>query len=288
MDYGTYTWINWVITFKVDNESDKLSFVGKLKRGIEATLGQSRHCVGTIEKNEYGDYSIITRPESTACFVILWLDGPNEKCLSYSDWEANNFCCESLIENPSQLVVYPDSSEASPEFNPPTMAFQVTLIPGGAILGLSIHHWFMDASGNASFVRQLAQNCYALEHEKPLPKFDEALMDRSRFLGPVICEEDMVDVPAAPPKNTERLPCASLLLRLSKRQASELKQAAMPEDGTRISTYDAVVAFLWRIVTKHRASIYKPELQANAILGEAVNMRDRGKQKHAVAVSTFL
>jgi hypothetical protein len=277
MDYGTYSWENWILIFKIPNESDKSSFLAKVRRGIEATLGQCRHAAGTIEKNHFGDYSVVTRPVSTAIFVTLWLDGPEDQCLSYSEWELENFCCEALIQEPTRLVVFPRSSDASPATSQPTMAFQLTFIPGGAILGLSSHHWFMDAIGVTSFINQLAANSYALEHGTALPYFDESLMDRSRFIGPPLPEKDMVNVSPPPPTNQKRLPCAWLLFHLPLSKAAELKRLATPRDGTRISTYDAVVAFLWRTVLKNRAQIYKPRLRSKAIFGEPVNMRDRGE-----------
>lgn len=277
VDYGTYSWENWILTFKIPDESSKPQFLSTMKRGLQATLGQCRHAAGTILKNPHGDYSVVTTPSSTATFVTLYLDSPDDAdtVLSYSAWEAKNFCCESLTANPSQLVVFPRSSDASPAKPQPTMAFQVTFIPGGAIFGLSSHHWFMDAIGCAGFIKQLAANCYAVEHQSPPPPFEESLMDRSRFMGEKVAEKDKIDVAQMPLINRKRLPCAYLLFHLPLSKAREIKKLATPPDGGRISTYDAVVAYLWRVMLKNRAEIYKPRLKAKAIFGEPVNMRDK-------------
>ncbi|KAL2195272.1 transferase [Corynascus similis CBS 632.67] len=275
MDYGTYSWENWILIFQISDESDKPSFLQKFQRGIEATLGQCRHVAGSIEKNEFGDYSVVTRPDSTVRFATLWLDGPDDECLSYSEWESESFCCEALIQDPSRLVVFPRSSDASPATIQPTMAFQLTFIPGGAIFGISIHHWFMDAIGIAGFIHQLAANCRALENGTERPFFDETLMDRSRFMGSPVPEKDKINISPPPLVNRKRLPCAYLLFHLPLSKARELKRMATPEDGSMISTYDAVVAFLWRIMMKNRAQIYNPRLRTKAIFGEAVNMRGR-------------
>lgn len=277
MDYGTYTWENWIMIFEIQNEADKSAFLEKFERGIAATLGQCRHAAGTIVLNKFGDYSVVTKPDSTAIFVKLWLDDPDDHCLSYTEWKAQSFCCEALVQDPSRLVVFPRTTDACPANPQPTMAFQLTFIPGGAVLGLSSHHWFMDAIGYTGFINQLAANCHALEHGTALPTFDESLMDRSRFIGPKLPDKEMINVSPPPMKNRKRLPCAWLLFHLPLSKATELKRLATPEDGTRISTYDAVVAFLWRIILKNRAEIYKPRLRSKAIFGEPVNMRDRGE-----------
>ncbi|EFX03332.1 transferase [Grosmannia clavigera kw1407] len=284
VDYGTYWWMNWICIFQVHNDADKPEFLINFKAGLEATLGQCRHAAGTFERNKFGDFSIVTRPNSTATFVELWLDRPNdtETCIPFKEWkEHHNFASESLMSNPSSLVVFPSSSPASPDIpgSPqPTMAFQLTFIRGGAIFGLSSHHWFMDALGCGSFINQLAANCAAVAYKTVPPAFDENLMDRSRFIGPSLPENDLVDVSPPPALHTKRLPYAYLLFRLPHSKAAELKMLATPTDGSRISTYDAVVAYLWRINSKNRASIYKPTLWSKAIFGEPVNMRNKNYQ----------
>jgi transferase family protein len=64
-------------------------------------------------------------------------------------------------------------------------------------------------------------------------------------------------------------------LHLPKGRAAELKKAASPPDGTWISTYDAITAISWRVFTRLRAPLYKPDPKSKPFWGEAVAMTKR-------------
>jgi hypothetical protein len=67
-----------------------------------------------------------------------------------------------------------------------------------------------------------------------------------------------------------------LLFHLPKSRAAELKKMATPEDGSYwISSYDAYATYIWRMLSKHRAKLFKPDMTGNLIWGEAVDMRTR-------------
>ena len=69
---------NYALIFEVEKDSGKLAIVGTVRRALEATLGQCRHVAGTIEKNEHGDFSIVTKPDSTVPLVVQWFDAPED------------------------------------------------------------------------------------------------------------------------------------------------------------------------------------------------------------------
>lgn len=71
-------------------------------------------------------------------------------------------------------------------------------------------------------------------------------------------------------------PSTALLLHLPRTKAGTLKKLATPPEGdTRISTYDAFSALLWRTVLKHKAKIYSVNPDTPAFFYEIVNMRSR-------------
>lgn len=52
-----------------------------LKEGLERTLSQARHLVGTIEKDADGHHSFVKRKDSTVKFVVQHLDTPDSSIL---------------------------------------------------------------------------------------------------------------------------------------------------------------------------------------------------------------
>lgn len=275
-NYNTYA-----IVFKND-DTDERAIVETFKYGIQATLQQCRHLVGKIQENEFGDYSIVKRPESTVEFVIQWLNEAGDEYPSYTDLERAHFTL-SKLGSPTTLSV-----EGIPEFcypadNPVVVGFQLNFIRGGFIFTVHIHHFALDMTGTTSLVRQIADNCYAFINNTPKPAWDESLMDRSRFICPDVAPEDQLDPMPRPERHHDWLPCSWLLFHLPPSQSKLLKQLASPLDTTWISTYDAVIALLWRVVARNRAEIYSPDLASPAIFGEPINMRSRCKCSKSMA-----
>lgn len=270
--FNTQNYSTHALIFKLA-EAEKPHVLEALKCGLEDALGQCRHMVGTVERNEHGDFSIVKKPDSTINCVLQWLDdGP-----SYSDLEKAGFTSQSLGD-PARLTIegMTMGCRRPPDSSPAVTGFQLNLIPGGLIFTIHKHHAAIDIAGTTSLVHQIAGNCHSILKGTPRPSWDEAYMDRSRFVSNV-AQEAQVDPPPAPGRHPDWLPCSWLLFHLPKSKAAELKQLAMPEDGTWISTHDALTAFLWRVISKHRARIYRPDLGSPALLFEAINMRDRCK-----------
>ncbi|KAJ5414162.1 hypothetical protein N7509_000789 [Penicillium cosmopolitanum] len=78
-----------------------------------------------------------------------------------------------------------------------------------------------------------------------------------------------------PERHPDHITAEMLLFHLPKSKAAELKRLASPPDGSRISTYDAFSAYLWRTVSRLRAPLFKPDLSAPLFWSEAVDMRRR-------------
>lgn len=272
----TQVWNNWAIFFEIKNDGDKPAILNTFKQALGNTLAQCRHVAGNIEKNEFGDFSLVTKPDSAITVAVRWADRAEDELPSFKELERAQFCVEKL-GNPNHLTVYARSSEATPATRPPAAAFQVNFIPGGMIIAMSKHHWAMDAAGWSGFLSQLAAHCFSIENGSATPTWDEGLMDRSCLIPSPVAEEDMKEAPPAPLRHPDRKPCSWLLYHISRSNAIQLKELCAPSDGSWISTYDAVVAYVWRILSKHRAQIYKADLGGKAIFGETVDMRNRGR-----------
>ncbi|KAI1774509.1 acyltransferase [Hypoxylon cercidicola] len=279
LDYlAACTYNNYALFFKLDEGADKTKIAAALKEGLERTLAQARHLVGTIEKNEHGDHSFVKKKDSTVGFIVQHLDLPEDNFISFSELEEAQFVSSKLGDKIPVLswhgLTYGERPECHPDASPFVSAFQANFIPGGLIFNMHHHHYANDVMGWASFAHQLADNCASIVKGTPAPAWDMECVHHTRFIAPEVAEEAKVDGPPAPTRYPHP-PSAALLIHLPKSKAAELKKLASPTDGSWISTYDAFSAYLWRYLSKHRATLYNSPPDESSLWGEAVNMRPR-------------
>ena len=137
--------------------------------------------------------------------------------------------------------------------------------------------------GWAGELHQLAENCAAIfkNPEAPTPPpWETACLDLFPVTKPDFPPDQQIDGPVQPLRHPNHKEGQWLLFHLPKSKTAELKQLATPEDGSYwISSYDAYMAKIWRVLTKHRARLFNitdEELKKqNLIWGEAVDMRRR-------------
>lgn len=184
-------------------------------------------------------------------------------------------------------MTYGEKPEAQPASNPKASAFKLSFIRGGAVFMMHHHHYCNDIMGWAGELHQLADNCAAIWKAQnaatttpvlSLPPWDPSCLDLSRVTKPDPPEDQRVDGPVTPSRHPDHKPCQWLLFHLPKSKAAELKRMASPKNGgsSWISSYDAYTAYIWRVLSKHRAKIFHPDSKQNHLLwGEAVDMRRR-------------
>ncbi|KAI5859536.1 acyltransferase [Durotheca rogersii] len=279
LDYlAACTYNNYTLFFKLDDGADRAKIASILKEGLERTLAQAWHLVGTIEKNEDGGHSFVNKKDSTVGFVVQYLDTPEDDYPSFSDLEKGHFTTASLGDKIQTFswhgLTYGERPECHPNTSPFLSAFQANFIRGGLVFNMHSHHYANDAMGWSHFTHQLADNCAAIAKGTPAPAWDPEAVEHTRFIAPDVPEESKVDGPVAAERYPHP-PFSSLLFHLPKSKAEELKNSAAPSDGSWISTYDAFSAFLWRHLSKHRAAYHKSDLSSSTLWGEAVNMRPR-------------
>lgn len=277
LDYlSACTYNNYAAFFELSDDQ-KPQVAAVLKEGLEWTLSQSRHLVGTIQKNATNDdHSFVKKSDSSVEFNVQWLDSADSKFPSIADLSKAEFASSRLGDVAILSVdgmTYGEQALCSPDANPTVAAYQANFIPGGMIFNMHHHHYANDILGWAGFVHQLADNCRSIFNKTAPPPWDPVCLDHSQFITN-LPSESKVDGPSPPDRNPALLPFSSLLFHLPKSKAAALKTAASPEEGW-ISTYDAFSAFLWRMITKHRANVYQSHLSAAPLWGEAVNMRSR-------------
>ncbi|KAK1961024.1 hypothetical protein LY78DRAFT_741169 [Colletotrichum sublineola] len=268
---------HYALFFRLE-DSEKSRAVDILKAGLERTLSQARYLCGTIEKDVEGGYSFVKRKESTVQFIVHRLD-PDGNHPSLDDIEQSYFSGHSLQDVNLWSVpglTWGERPEADPDNSPVVAAYQLNLLEGGLLFSMHNHHYSCDLMGWSNFTRQLAENCYAIANSSSFPPWDPANIDVSRFTKnlPV---DSLVEGPAIAQKHPDHKEQQAVLFHLPKSKAAELKKLAMPaaSEAPWISTYDAMCAYVWRMLSKIRAPVHKPDLSARLWWGEAVNMRPR-------------
>jgi hypothetical protein len=243
-------------------------------------LSQVRHQCGTIEIDEDGHYSIVKRRNSTFRFVIQYLDGLEDNFPSFAEIENAHFMSATLgdIDVLSNLpMTCGNKPEAHPDKSPPLASFKANFIRGGLIFNLMHHHWNNGLTGGTAFNKQLAMNCHAVANKLEAPFWNSKWLDRRLyglpgFESPSKSDKSPMDAPPRAQKNTQIRPSQALVFHLRKSKATELKKAVSPSDGSRISTYNAVCALMWRVLSRLREPLYRPDPNYTPLWGEGVTI----------------
>ncbi|KAK2003328.1 hypothetical protein LX36DRAFT_625218 [Colletotrichum falcatum] len=260
-------------------DSEKSRAVDIMRSGLERTLSQARYLCGTIEKDVDGGYSFVKRKESAVQFVVHWLD-PHGNHPSLDEIEKSYFSGHSLQDINLWSIpelTWGERPEADPDNSPVVAAYQLNLLEGGLLFSMHNHHYSCDVMGWSNFTRQLAENCYAVANSTDFPPWDPRNIDYVSRFTKILPEESLVGGPPIAQRHPDHQRQQAVLFHLPKSKAEELKKLAMPTDPKTpwISTYDAMCAYVWRMLSRIRAPVYKPDPATALWWGEAVNMRPR-------------
>ncbi|KAK1715205.1 hypothetical protein BDP67DRAFT_399687 [Colletotrichum lupini] len=254
------------------------------------------------------------RREDTVEFHVQWLDdsnrshdddgedgaadqedGGDEEYPSYADFERRHFSTRAFGPDLNLWCVPPmtpaEKPANRPENHPKAASFKASFIPGdGLVLMMMHHHLANDVNGWAGEMRQLAENCAAIwaANIGCLPPWDPACLDLSRVTVADPPADQLVDGPPRPSRHPEQRAASRLLFHVPRSKLSELKRLATPAlatDGSSdsssngsdcwISSYDALNAYLWRVLVKHKARLHKPDPETLVEWVEAVDVRRR-------------
>lgn len=215
-------------------------------------------------------------------FVIQHLDTPEDTFPSFDEIAGNHFL-SPILGDINVLSNAPmtcgSKPEAHPDNSPTVSSYKVNIIPGGIIFNVHTHHYCNGLGGAVAFDKLLAENCYAVANKTAFPTFDPKYLDRSLYgpLGfdrPATSEQSRTIPTRRAHRHPQHKPSQSVLFHLRKSKALELKKVATPTDGTRISTYSAVCALMWRVLCKIREPLYKSSLSSKPLWAEGVSIHN--------------
>ncbi|KAH8205015.1 hypothetical protein TruAng_000898 [Truncatella angustata] len=140
------------------------------------------------------------------------------------------------------------------------------------------NHYASDVVGGSNFTRRLAENCCAISNNTPFSEWDPRLIDVTHFTKD-LPEEALVDGPPLQQRHADHPEQACVVFHLPLSKAAQLKEMAIPWTVDlvphQISTFDATCAYIWRMLSKVRAPLYRPDLSKKLWWAEAVDVRGR-------------
>lgn len=275
-------YMSFGLFFKLSDSDNRSAIVDTLHQGLEVTLSQCRQLCGNLEAHPDGGLCFHKKKDSTVELHVQWLDGPDDvgQYPTFEDFEKGGFTAATLGNLDTWCVApmtYGEKPEAEPRSNPKVSAFKLSFVHGGMVLIMHHHHYANDINGWAGELHQLAENCAAIwkSPDNPAyPPWDPACLDYSAVSKPT--PKTLVEGPQSPPRHPDHKDAQWLLFHLSKSKAAEIKKLATPADGSFwVSSWDAFTAYIWRILSKHRARLFNPDLSSKMLWGEAADMRTR-------------
>ncbi|OJD37518.1 trichothecene 3-o-acetyltransferase [Diplodia corticola] len=282
------------LVYELDAAADKSKLAQNLKAGLEITLSQYRSLAGELETDPTnGRVRIIRKKGKTVEYIVNDMsdndDFPSFESLDREDFPAGKMDGDLLLPVAvTQKQPFTPLGEDK-EDETPILVAQVNYIRGGVIVAVAVHHCCSDGPGTDGFLAQWAANTQAAATSSALPAFDSSCLDRTPLMSQAKPSDEWMaatqkkirsldhvkEPPAPPPADFKMPPLSQVMLHFSTSGLAALKEATkQPGDGSDwVSTYDSIMAVLWRAFTRSRLEMFKPDMSSESHLLHAVGIR---------------
>ncbi|KKY22006.1 putative trichothecene 3-o-acetyltransferase [Diplodia seriata] len=282
------------LVYELDAGADKKKLAQNLKEGLEITLSQYRSLAGELETDPNNGRVWIKRKKGkTVEYIVNDMsdndDFPSFEALDREDFPAGKMDGDLLLPTAvtQKQPLTPMGEDKDDET--PILVAQVNFIRGGVIVAAAVHHCCSDGPGTDGFLAQWAANSRATATSSALPSFDNSCLDRTPLISKakpspewmtatqrkIRSLDHVKEPPAPPPADFKMPPLSQVMLHFSTSGLAALKEATkQPGDGSEwVSTYDSIMAVLWRAFTRSRLDMFKPDLESDSHLLHAVGIR---------------
>ncbi|ETS78933.1 hypothetical protein PFICI_08786 [Pestalotiopsis fici W106-1] len=281
--------------FELPEGSDKQVIIDSVSKGLEFALSQFPALAGTIHMDETNGRMWVTKKkDSSVGLYVKTADDDVSDLPSFDYLNQHDFPVHILDGHRLLPKVVTEKQLFSPlghnaDDQTITSTFQINFIRGGVILAAAIHHNCSDGTGCNGFLSTWAQSSAAARNGAPFKPIDKESLNRERLSAakpdsarwetldgkyPIL--KDLGGPPPPPPADFKMPPLKIRLWHIPKSSASRLKQDIGSELGDAwISTYDAIIALLWKSVTRSKIPLLKPDLEDEVILAYGMNVRSR-------------
>ncbi|KAI7551327.1 hypothetical protein KC331_g2625 [Hortaea werneckii] len=291
-----YVQIAEVFELKDESEENKATIVANLVKGLEFSLAQYPIMTGGLKMDpETGRMWVAKKQDSSVGLYVNVRDTPTYQELNQKDFPAAMLKGHEILPKSvtEKQLFSPLGDNADEDLS--ISAFQVNFIPGGVILASAIHHNCSDGPGCDGFLTTWAENAAAASKGEEFKPIDKTALDRSRLSAAQVPDQkrwqelneklsleypilkDAGGPPPAPPADFKMPELDIVMWHFAKSKVDQLKATANQSvDGTEgswVSTYDAIMASMWKAITKAKIELLQPNLDQEVILAHAVNTR---------------
>ena len=264
--------ISFLLPYPVQSESQVQQAIQYLDRGLRHAIVQIPLMTGSLVVGPDDKLAVKVLPDSRLDLEVRRI--PCEEHKSFSDLSLSSFSPDDLDE--TQLLP-PVALQSSP--SPLPVCFvRLNVMEEGLILAIGINHIVADISSMDTFMKLICQGGRAHSHGITMPAHQPNL-DRTRYNGPHqpssatvkhglqdrVAQYSVVDS-SEPARNFEKYeprPSGGALYMTTEPEIQEIKKSCQSLEGVEyITSYDCVVAMLWRCITRARLT-YHPQSHAS-------------------------
>jgi trichothecene 3-O-acetyltransferase len=301
-------YVHMIEVFSLQPDADKQQILNNLSEGLSRTFAEYPILVGSLHFENEAKRIAVQRTAASSVTLAIKEPGPDGAIdvESFATLDKHDFPVHLLDASkvlPSSVVgTFPIPAPDLSTDGPAVCAFQVTFIDGGIILALAITHQVSDGMGCETLLTSWSRNSYAVSNGEAHRALDPATMPGRNILSgkgkPITSAEELRklgdkfptykarDGPPAPPPADFKMPAVKTRIwHVPKSKLKDLKDLTSEpalagrkgkgEGKDWVSTYDALLAILWRAIVRAKQPLLKPDPAAPSRAIHAVNTRGR-------------
>lgn len=306
-------YVHMIEIFSLPPDANREKIFSSLNEGLSRTLSEYPVLTGTLHFDNEARRIVAKKVPDSSVALHVKEPGPGGEIdiEPFAFLDKHDFPVHLLdgakVLPPNVVGVFPVPGQDVSTEGPPICAFQVTFIRGGVILALAVTHQVCDGPGCEALLKSWARNSNAVSKGtadatvRPKPTSTQAGRSLRRAQGEPTSREERErlgdkfptfkarDGPPAPPPADFKMPVVKTRVwHVPKSNLQKLKalcSAPLPADSPYaatamggqawVSTYDAVLALLWRTIVHAKQPLLNPAPTAPSRAIHAVNARPR-------------
>ncbi|KAK6063342.1 trichothecene 3-o-acetyltransferase [Seiridium cupressi] len=290
-------YVHMIEIFEQPESVDKSVIVANLVKGLERALADYPILTGTLHFDNKAR-RIVVKKQPGSSLTLSIKEADDSDIPPFAVLDKHDFPVH-LLDSPRVLPPLfvaehwnPIPSNDISSDGPAVAGAQVTFIKGGLIIGFAIPHQVCDGPAFGALLTAWARYASAAtrgEDLNQLPDTSSEIPGRSVLTAkskPSLSAEElqklsenfptmkMRDGPPAPQPADFKMPVVKTRIwhfPKSKLQQLKAQCSAGVEPGTWISTYDAILAMMWRATVRAKSPLLKPDSNAPSKAVHAVN-----------------
>lgn len=300
-------YVHMIEIFSLPADANKDQVLSNLTQGLSRTLAEYPILTGTLHFDNEARRIAAKKGPSSSVALHIKEAGAGSDIESFAFLEKHDFPVHLLdaskVLPPNVVGVFPVPGQDLSSEGPPACAFQVTFIQGGLILALAVSHQVCDGPGCEALFRSWSRNTNHVS-KGTATTAPVAVPERSilRAKGEPASQEEWEKLgerfptfkarggPPAPPPADFKMPTVKTRVwhvpRSSLQELKAVAGAPLPASSPYaghggiagqgwVSTYDALLALLWRAVVRAKQPLLRPDPSAPSKAVHAVNARAR-------------